>query len=72
MRNVPDSATRAARIAQREERARAGNVAMQEYEAKKAAQVAKTERLRALRLAKEAAEPPAVVPIRKRSASASA
>jgi hypothetical protein len=40
----------------KEERAREGAEAMREYEAKKLAVLAKTERLRALRLAKESGD----------------
>jgi len=45
---------RAARQAMKEDRARDAELAMQEYESEKRAVVANTERLRALRLAREA------------------
>jgi hypothetical protein len=50
-----DLAKRAAASFKKEERAREGAKAMQEYEAEARAVGARTERLRALRLAKEAA-----------------
>ena len=51
---VKDSKQRAAVAAMKEQRARDGTQALQEYEAEKLALQAKTARLRALRLAKEA------------------
>ena len=48
----------AIKTAMKEERARDAKRAMQEYEAEKAAVRAKTARLRALRLANEARNPP--------------
>ena len=51
---VKDSKQRAAAAAMKEQRARDGAQALQEYEAEKLALQAKTARLRALRLAKEA------------------
>src|SRR4051794_34964693 len=65
----------ASAAAKKEERARDGVVAMREYEAEKARIDANTERLRALRLAREAAdavaaEPPAAVAAPRRSAKA--
>ncbi len=50
-----DPEQRAAITAKKEERARDGAQAMKEYEAEQRAVLAKTERLRALRLAREAA-----------------
>jgi len=58
---------RADKSFKKEERARDGAKAMLEYESEARAVLAKTERLRALRLAKEAAEPSA--PIKKKTAS---
>jgi hypothetical protein len=49
---------RAAKVATKEERARDAALAMREYEAEKLAVRAKTARLRALRLAKEAGNKP--------------
>jgi hypothetical protein len=51
---VKDSKQRAAAAAMKEQRARDGAQALREYEAEKLALQAKTARLRALRLAKEA------------------
>jgi hypothetical protein len=50
---------RAAREAMKKDRERDATAAMKEYEAEKRAVLANTERLRALRLAKEAGEAPA-------------
>ena len=60
---------RAARMAMKEDRARDAALAMQQYESEKRAVVANTERLRALRLAREAGnEAPAKTqkPVRKK------
>lgn len=51
-----DQQERAAKAALKDERARDAARAMQEYEAERRAMVAKTARLRALRLAKEEAD----------------
>ena len=56
----------------KESRARDGKKAMSEYEAEGIAIRAKTERLRAMRLAKEAAEPPVVKPAPKAAAKGAA
>ena len=53
MATVKNSAELAAKAATKEERARDAARAMREYEADRAATLAKTARLRALRLAKE-------------------
>jgi hypothetical protein len=61
---------RAAQVAAREERARDAALAMQQYEADKLAILDKTARLRALRLAKQAADavqPKSKKPIKKSS-----
>ena len=61
---------RAAQVAAREERARDAALAMQQYEADKLAILDKTARLRALRLAREAADavqPKPKKPIKKSS-----
>jgi hypothetical protein len=50
-----DAQQRAARIASKEERAKDAAAAMREYEAERLAVLARTERLRALRLARDAA-----------------
>jgi hypothetical protein len=67
---LKNSAELAAKAAVKEERARDAARAMREYQAERAATLAKTARLRALRLAKEseAAETESAVPA-KRSAS---
>jgi hypothetical protein len=52
MSDVKDAQERAIRAALRDERARDATRALQEHEAKKEADLAKTARLRALRLAK--------------------
>jgi hypothetical protein len=54
MTNKTIEKQRAARIASKQDRDRDAVTAMQEYEAEKAAVLAKTARLRAMRLAKEA------------------
>jgi hypothetical protein len=54
MTNKTIEKQRAARIASKQDRDREAVTAMQEYEAGKAAVLAKTARLRAMRLAKEA------------------
>ena len=56
----------------KESRARDGKKAMSEYEAEGIAIRAKTERLRAMRLAREAAEPPVVKPAPKTAAKGAA
>lgn len=53
MSTIADGKARAAKTALRDERARDAKLAMQQYEAEKTAVLAKTERLRALRLANE-------------------
>jgi hypothetical protein len=57
---------RAAREAMKKDRERDATAAMKEYEAEKRAVLANTERLRALRLAKEAGEAPAKTPKAKK------
>jgi hypothetical protein len=54
MPSLRDAQERAKRLAQREERARDAALAVEEYEAERLAVLAKTARLRALRLAQEA------------------
>lgn len=54
MPTVKDPRKQAERLALKDKRARDASLAMKEYEAEKRAERAKTERLRALRLAKEA------------------
>ncbi len=54
---IKDAQQRAAIASKKEERARDGALAMKEYEAEKLAVRANAERLRALRLAREAAAP---------------
>jgi hypothetical protein len=54
MRTLRDAQEREAKAAMKEERARDAARAVREYEADKRAVLAKTARLRALRLAKEA------------------
>jgi hypothetical protein len=54
MRRLDSDATRPAMMPTKEERARDAARAVQEYEARQLAVLAKTARLRALRLAKEA------------------
>jgi hypothetical protein len=56
MSKQSDDEKRAAKSAREEARARDGAAAMREYEAEQRAVLAKTERLRALRLAKQATE----------------
>lgn len=56
MHTTKTAEVRAARTAAREERARDAALARQQYEADKLAVLDKTARLRALRLAKEAAD----------------
>jgi hypothetical protein len=58
MPTLRDARERAARTAMKEQRARDAALAMREYEAEKRAALARTERLRALRLAKEAGGAP--------------
>jgi hypothetical protein len=66
MPSLRDAQERAKRLAQREERARDAALAVEEYEAERLAVLAKTARLRALRLAQEA--PNAVLKKAKRKA----
>jgi hypothetical protein len=54
MTNKTIEKQRAARIASKQDRERDAVIAMQEYEAEKVAVLAKTARLRAMRIAKEA------------------
>ena len=56
MQNVDQARARAEKSFKKEERAREGAKAMMDYEAEGRATREKTERLRALRLAKEAAD----------------
>jgi hypothetical protein len=58
MSDVKDAQERAIRVALRDERARDAARALKEHEAKKEADLAKTARLRALRLAKTAEPTP--------------
>jgi hypothetical protein len=60
-----DAQERAARAAMKELRSRDAALATREYEAEELATRAKTERLRALRLAKEAADAKPVKPKKK-------
>jgi hypothetical protein len=67
MSSLKNSAELAAKAAVKEERARDAARAMREYEADRAATLAKTARLRAMRLAKESetAEAAPPVPMKK-------
>jgi hypothetical protein len=67
MSNVKDAQERAVRIATKEDRARDAARAIQEKDAERAAALAKTAKLRALRLANAEAEAAAAPPAKRRS-----